>query len=221
MRRSADFMVARERLVDDLAQYRYIRDPRVREAFLRVPREEFVPPDERGDAYVDTPLPIGHGQTISAPSMIAIMLEESALAPGERVLEVGSGSGYGAALLACLVGPENVVTIERIPVLAEFARSNLARTGFGAVRVVTGDGSLGHPEGAPYDCILATAGAPGIPTAWTGQLTACGRIVAPIGRSPRGQVLVIARPREDGSLEIREGTPCAFVPLVGEQAWPA
>lgn len=194
-------------------------DSRVRDAFLRVPREEFVHAHLRRDAYYDTPLPIGYGQTISAPSMIAIMLEEAGLSPGERVLEIGTGSGYGAALLACLVGAENVVTIERLADLAEWGRSNLARTGFGAVAVEVGDGSLGHPSRAPYDCIMATAGAPSIPPAWKEQIAARGRIVAPIGRSPREQVLVIATRRPDGTFDLQEGTPCAFVPLVGAQAW--
>jgi protein-L-isoaspartate(D-aspartate) O-methyltransferase len=152
--------------------------------------------------------------------MIAIMLEEATLRAGERVLEIGTGSGYHAALLACLVGAENVVTIERIPELAAWGRLNLERTGFGAVTVVTGDGSLGHPDRAPYECILATAGAPRIPPAWATQLSVGGRILAPVGDSRYAQVLLIARRRKDGGLEVRRGTPCAFVPLVGEQAWP-
>ncbi|TLZ74742.1 MAG: protein-L-isoaspartate O-methyltransferase, partial [Methanobacteriota archaeon] len=166
------------------------------------------------------PLPIGAGQTISAPSMIGIMLDEASLEPGERVLEIGTGSGYHAALLAHLVGARNVITIERNPELASWGRSNLAGAGYGEVRVVVGDGSLGYPEGAPYDCIMATAGAPRIPDAWPPQLTARGRIVAPVGSSRHGQVLVVATRRPDGTLHTRDGTSCAFVPLVGAQAWP-
>lgn len=207
-------------MAERLVRSRYIRDPRVREAFLAVPREEFVRPEDLEDAYADAPLPIGLGQTISAPSMIAIMLEEARLEPGERVLEIGTGSGYHAALLAAIVGPPNVVTIERHPALAEWGRSNLARTGFGDVAVVVGDGSLGHPQGAPYGCIMATAGAPRIPDPWPLQLGPRGRILAPIGSSRHGQVLVVATLAPDGSLRIRESTPCAFVPLVGAQAWP-
>ena len=219
MGQTTDFASERARMVERLVRSRYIQDPRVRDAFLAVPREAFVRPEDANDAYADVPLPIGRGQTISAPSMIAIMLEEARLAPGDRVLEIGTGSGYHAALVAHIVGPQNVVSIERIPRLAEWGRSNLARTGFANVTVVVGDGSLGYPERAPYDCILATAGAPEIPDLWRHQLSPRGRIVAPIG--PRsGQVLIVATRKEDGSLEIREGTPCAFVPLIGSRAWP-
>ncbi len=220
MGRPIDFAAERARMVERLVRSRYIRDPRVQEAFRAVPREAFVLPEDRDDAYADVPLPIGLGQTISAPSMIAIMLEEARLRPGERVLEIGTGSGYHAALLAFLVGPSNVVTVERLPGLAEWGRSNLVATGFVEVTVVTGDGSLGYPERAPYDCILATAGAPRIPDAWPPQLRPGGRIVAPVGGSRHGQVLLVASRQADGTLRIREGTPCAFVPLVGAQAWP-
>jgi protein-L-isoaspartate(D-aspartate) O-methyltransferase len=219
MGEGTDFAAERARMVERLVRSRYVQDPRVRDAFLAVPREAFVRPEDAEDAYADAPLPIGRGQTISAPSMIAIMLEEARLAPGDRVLEIGTGSGYHAALVAHIAGPENVVSIERIPSLAEWARSNLARVGFSAVTVVVGDGSLGYPERAPYDCILATAGAPEIPDPWRLQLSPRGRIVAPIG--PRsGQVLIVATRRPDRSLEVREGTPCAFVPLIGARAWP-
>ena len=211
---------ARVRLVASLVRRGEIRSAAVREAFLRVPREEFVRSEDRRDAYDDTPLPIGEGQTISAPSMIAIMLEEADLRPGERVLEIGTGSGYHAALLAALVGPECVVSIERLPSLAAWGRRNLDRTGFGAVTVVTGDGSLGYAERAPYDCILATAGAPRLPAAWPKQLAERGRIVAPVGESRYAQDLLVARRRPDGGLDLRRGTPCAFVPLVGVEAWP-
>ena len=212
---------ARVRLIASLVRSGEIRTEAVRQAFLRVPREEFVRPEDRRDAYADTPLPIGEGQTISAPSMIAIMLEEATLRPGERVLEIGTGSGYHAALLAALVGPDHVVSLERIPVLAALGRRNLDGVGFDAVTLVTGDGSLGYPPRAPYDCIVGTAGAPRLPPAWPAQLSATGRIVAPIGDSPYAQDLVIARRRRDGGLDIRRGTACAFVPLVGQQAWPA
>src|SRR5947199_8313275 len=175
------FAASRARLVEQLVASRYIRDPGVRDAFLAVPREAFVRPEDADDAYADVPLPIGGGPTIWARSMVAIMLEEAGLAPGDRVLEIGTGSGYHAALVAHLVGPQNVVSIERIPRLAEWARSNLARVGLSAVTVVVGDGSLGYPERAPYDCIMATAGAPANPAACRPQLSPRGRFVAPTG----------------------------------------
>jgi len=220
MGREFDFVAERARMVDRLVRSGYIKDAPIRAAFLAVPREAFVRPEDRMAAYQDVPLPIGFGQTISAPSMIAIMLEEARLKREERVLEIGTGSGYHAALLASLVGSKNVVSIERNPSLAEWGRSNLASAGFADVSVIVGDGSLGHPNRAPYDCILATAGAPRIPDAWPPQLSPRGRIVAPIGSSPHGQVLIVATRRPDGTLDVREGTPCAFVPLVGAQAWP-
>ena len=215
-----DFAAKRASMVDRLVRSGYVRDSRVRDAFLAVPREAFVRPEDQKAAYEDVPLSIGSGQTISALSMIAIMLEEARLVPGECVLEIGTGSGYHAALLATLVGSRNVVSIERHAALAERARSILGSIGFGDVTVVVGDGSLGFPGRAPYDCLIATAGAPRIPDAWPPQLTPRGRIVAPIGASRHGQVLVVATRRPDGTLDVREGTPCAFVPLVGAKAWP-
>lgn len=215
----ADHERRRRALVESLEEAAYIRDPLVRRAFLSVPREQFLPGDLRSEAYDDAPLPLGSGQTISAPSMIAIMLEEASLRLGEHVLEVGTGSGYNAALLASIVGAREVVTIERVPALAEFGRDNLRRTGFPEVEVVVGDGSLGHPPRAPYDCIFATAGAPRIPPPWKEQAREGGRVVAPIGRSTFHQVLVVATRRPGGAWETREGTACAFVPLVGAEAW--
>jgi protein-L-isoaspartate(D-aspartate) O-methyltransferase len=219
MAKEPDFVRERTRLVEELTRSGYIRDPRVRDAFRTVAREAFVGLDDRRHAYVDSPLSIPHGQTISAPSMIAIMLEEARLRPGERVLEIGTGSGYHAALLASLAGPANVVTVERISDLAAWGRSNLVRAGFEAVEVVVGDGSLGYPLRAPYDLVIATAGAPRIAEPWAEQLSPHGRIVAPVGDSPREQVLAIANLGPDGTLRVRYGTPCAFVPLVGERAW--
>src|SRR5207244_12664657 len=131
----------------------YIQDSRVRDAFLAVPREMFVRPEDANDAYADVPLPIGRGQTISAPSMIAIMLEEAQLAPGDRVLEIGTGSGYHAALVAHLVGPHNVASIETIPRLAEWGRLSLARPGVAAV-TVAGLGNAGVAEPPPPLCAL-------------------------------------------------------------------
>jgi len=214
-----DLDARRRSLVASLERSNYIKDPNVRRAFLAVPREEFLPPDLRADAYIDTPLPIGAGQTISAPSMIAIMLEAAHLEEGHAVLDVGTGSGYNAALLASIAGPANVTSVERLPDLAAFGRDNLRRTGFREVEVVVGDGTLGHPPRAPYDCIMATAGAPRIPRPWRDQTKVGGRIVAPIGRSTFSQVLTIATLGPGGRWEVREDTPCAFVPLVGAEGW--
>jgi len=208
----------RRELVHRLEEWGYVASPAVRAAFLKIPRERFVPEDVRGSAYNDAPLPIGHGQTISAPSMIAIMLEEAGLRPGEAVLELGTGSGYNAALLAELVGPHRVVTVERIPELAEVGRQNLEAAGY-RVEVVVGDGTLGHPPRAPYDCVFATAGAPRIPGPWREQTRVGGRIVAPIGRGRLSQVLVTARRVSESKWDVKEGTPCAFVPLIGAHGW--
>jgi protein-L-isoaspartate(D-aspartate) O-methyltransferase len=209
---------SRRELVARLERQGYVTTPAVRDAFLRVPRERFVPEDRRGAAYDDEPLPIGHGQTISAPSMIAIMLEEAGLRAGEGVLEVGTGSGYNAALLAGLAGPGRVVSLERIPELAAFGRGNLEALGL-RVEVVVGDGTIGYPPRSPYDCVFATAGAPRIPAAWMEQTKVGGRIIAPIGRSRLSQILVTARRVAESKWDVQEGTPCAFVPMIGKQGW--
>jgi len=215
-----DWERERQGLVHKLLEWEYVKSPAVKAAFLRVPRERFIPEDLRGSAYDDAPLPIGHGQTISAPSMIAIMLEEAELKPGEHVLEIGAGCGYNAALLADIVGQDRVVSVERIPELAETARANLTACGY-RVEVVVGDGSMGHPPKAPYDCVIATAGAPRIPKAWKEQTTVGGRVVAPVGGSRLNQVLVTARRLSESKWDIREGTACAFVPLIGTEGWRA
>jgi len=215
-----DFEKQRRALVDRLVEWEYVKSPAVRAAFMKVPRERFVPEDVRASAYDDTPLPIGHGQTISAPSMIAIMLEEADLKPGEKVLEIGTGCGYNAALLAELAGPDRVVSVERIPGLADLARANLAACEY-RVEVVVGDGTEGHPPRAPYDCVFATAGAPRIPKPWNEQTRVGGRIVAPVGKSRMTQVLITARRTSESEWNVHEGTPCAFVPLIGAQGWKA
>ena len=213
-----DFAREREALVRGLVRSGYVKSPAVEGAFRTVPRERFVTPDLQGDAYADTPLPIPLGQTISAPSMIAIMLEEADLRRGFKVLDVGTGSGYNAALLTAIIGAENVVSIERHAELLDFARGNLAAAGH-AVRLVVGDGTLGYPPEAPYDRIVVTAGAPRIAKSWIAQTKIGGRIVAPIGRSTFSQTLVIATKTAEDQVVKREGTACAFVPLVGKEGW--
>ena len=189
---------------------RGIRDERVLAALATVPREQFVPERLRRHAYADRALPIGSGQTISQPFMVATMLEALAL-DGGRVLDVGTGSGYQAALLAELA--DEVVTIERVPELAEEARQTLERTGYGDVDVRVGDGTLGVPERAPFDGIVVAAAAPAVPEMLYEQLAPGGRIVVPVG-SRRDQWLETVERRPDGPVRSRT-VPCRFVPLLG------
>jgi len=195
---------------------RSIRDPLVLEAMRRVPRERFVPARLRALAYADRALPIACGQTISQPYMVARTLELARLRPGARVLDVGTGSGYQAAVLAEL-GAE-VVSIERLEALGRDARARLRELGYPTVEVVIGDGSLGWPRGAPYDAIVCAAAAPALPPAWREQLRVGGRAVAPIGdrRSQRLTVVVRASPER---FEASAAGACAYVPLVGEQGF--
>ncbi|HKZ63738.1 MAG TPA: protein-L-isoaspartate(D-aspartate) O-methyltransferase [Thermoplasmata archaeon] len=213
------FESARKDLVGALTREGHIRSAGVERAFRTVPRERFVTQDLLRKAYYDTPLPIPMGQTISAPSMIAIMLEEADLGAGQKVLDVGTGSGYNAALLSEIVGSANVVSVERHADLAEFARHNLASAGYAGVRLAVADGTLGYEPEAPYDRIVVTAGAPRLARSWVRQTKVGGMIVAPIGRSTFSQVLVIATKTAEDRVVEREGTPCAFVPLVGKEGW--
>lgn len=215
-----DFSVERRRLVESLIAEGILRTPEVIHAFLKVPREEFVPPELRDYAYDDRPLPIGYGQTISAPHMVAIMTEELSPRCGNKVLEVGTGSGYQAAILAEIVKPEgHVWTIERVKELVEFARYNLRRTGYDKyVTVVHGDGSLGLPEYAPYDRIMVTAAAPSIPENLVKQLKSGGRMVIPVG-GRYYQVLKIVDKDESSSIRVSNSVPCIFVPLIGRNGF--
>jgi protein-L-isoaspartate(D-aspartate) O-methyltransferase len=195
---------------------RGIADARVLDAMRRVPREEFVPTPARSDAYADRALPIGGGQTISQPYMVAVMSESLRLTGRERVLDVGTGSGYQAAILAELA--REVITIERVPQLADAARARLAALGYGNVEVLVGDGTVGVPSRAPYDGILVAAAAPRAPVALKDQLSAAGgRLVIPVGPAEQQVLIVITR---DGDCFTESfGTGCVFVPLVGEQGW--
>lgn len=203
----------REQLLDRLR--RYIRDERVLEAIARVPREQFVPQKLRGSAYTDTALPLGYGATISQPTMVARLCEELLLQGTERVLDVGTGSGYQAAVLAELAA--EVVSIERVPELAEQARRNLAAAGYAAIDVVIGDGTLGVPERAPYDAIAVAAAAPEPPRALYEQLAEGGRLAVPVG-SRRGQRLEIVARGPTGPAVTRS-VSCRFVPLVGREGF--
>jgi protein-L-isoaspartate(D-aspartate) O-methyltransferase len=205
----------RARMVEHQLRGRDIVDRRVLEAMERVPREEFVPEDLRDRAFDDAALPIGAGQTISQPYMVARIAEELGLDGDERVLDVGTGSGYQAAVLAELA--DEVHTIERIPELAEVARANLAAAGYGDVEVHVGDGSRGLPSHAPYDAIAVAAAAPGFPQALYDQLRPGGRLVVPIG-GRRGQRLQVIVRSPEGPAVVRS-LPCRFVPLVGEEGF--
>ncbi|NYT02912.1 MAG: protein-L-isoaspartate(D-aspartate) O-methyltransferase [Methanosarcinales archaeon] len=193
-------------------------DPRVIQAMSRVPRECFVPEELRAVAYEDRPLPIGCGQTISAPHMVAIMCEILDLREGMTVLEVGTGQGYHAAVMAELVGPSgHVYTIERIPELAEQARKNLQKVGAANITVVLGDGSRGLAEHAPYDRISVAASAPEIPPPLKEQLKPGGKLVIPVGSALQELMLVV---RVNGYHEERR-MGVIFVPLLGEHGFKA
>lgn len=207
-----------ETLVDALKRYGYIRSPEVEEAFQKVDREKFVLPEYRNRAYSDTPLPILCGQTISAPSMIAIMLEVAQLEKGLDVLEIGCGSGYNGALLAEIVGKEHVITIERIPELAEWGKKNLEAAGY-HIKVVVEDGTLGYSEGAPYDRIISTAAAPRIPQPWMDQIKVQGLIICPVGSKYWYQELEVVRKTEQGDMKTTRHGGCAFVPLIGKEGF--
>ena len=203
-------------MVEQQLRSRDVEDERVLEAMERVPRERFVPPELAHRAYDDTALPIGHGQTISQPYMVARICEALELHGPERVLDVGTGSGYQAAVLAELA--REVHTIERIPELAELARTSLEAAGYGErVAVHVGDGTLGVPEHAPYDAIAVAAAAPDLPATLYDQLRERGRLVVPVGGRLGQQLLAIVRSPE-GPAVIRS-VPCRFVPLVGDEGF--
>ncbi len=210
------FEIERARMVDQLRAFG-ISDLRVLEAFRRVPREEFVPEEARGLAYADMPLPIGSNQTISQPYVVALTIEAMRLDGTEHVLEIGTGSGYAAALLGMIA--REVETVERLPELAASAAERLVRLGFDNVHVHTGDGSLGWPEGAPYQAICVAAAAPRPPPALLDQLAIGGRLVIPHG-SPMSQQLACIHRRDQFSYDETDLGAVRFVPLVGAEGWP-
>jgi protein-L-isoaspartate(D-aspartate) O-methyltransferase len=206
----------RERMVARQLEDRAVADARVLAAMREVPRHLFVSDDLADAAYDDRALPIGGGQTISQPYVVALMLEALAVQPGERALEVGAGSGYAAALLARLA--REVVAIERDPQLCEEARRRLAELGVANIEVHAADGTLGWPARAPFDAILVSAGGPHVPPALEAQLAPGGRLVMPVG-ARREQSLVRLVRRAGGEIERQELGEVAFVPLVGEQGF--
>jgi protein-L-isoaspartate(D-aspartate) O-methyltransferase len=204
-------------MVRTQVESRDVRDPRVLDAMRRVPRHLFVPSASLYAAYEDHPVAIGHGQTISQPYIVAFMTELLELRGPERVLEIGTGSGYQAAILCELAAA--VYSVERIPQLAERARAALAQRGYSNVSVRLGDGSMGWPEEAPFDRILVAAASPEVPSALREQLADNGLIVVPVGDLRGAQDLVIAR-RTGSTISLRTSIGCRFVPLLGRGAFP-
>jgi protein-L-isoaspartate(D-aspartate) O-methyltransferase len=203
-------------MVDSQLRRRGIRDQRVLNAMLLIPREEFVAADNRDNAYVDTPLPIGYGQTITQPYMTALMAELLELHGAEKVLDVGTGSGYHAAVLGALA--RQVISIERIPELASLARANLRRAGLDSnIAIVCGDGSLGVPAESPFDAISVAAASPQTPPALLAQLKDPGILVIPVGGRDDQDLHVIRR--EHGKITARVASGCRFVPLLGREGW--
>ncbi len=207
-----DFESARRRMVERQIAARGITSPRVLEAFLEVPRHLFVPPEQRVYAYQDGPLSIGLGQTISQPYIVAYMTDKLALQGDEKVLEIGTGSGYQAAILSLLAS--EVHTIERHPELAELAGRVLEGLGYDNIIIHQGDGTQGLPEQAPFQAVIVTAAAPLVPPPLLDQLAEGGRLIMPVG-GRGGQLLQLYR-REGGEIRREDLTPVAFVPLIGE-----
>jgi len=207
------FTNLRQQMVESHLRLRGVTDERVLQAMGRVPRHEFAPERYRDQAYEDHPLPISEGQTISQPYIVALMLEALALSPEDKVLEVGTGSGYVTALLAELV--EQVISIERHPSLGDQARQLLADLGYGNVRVIAGDGSRGVAEFAPYNAIIVSAAAPRLPPELVEQLAEGGRMIVPVGEGDSQQLLLVSR--ENGQIVTRYRELCRFVPLISDK----
>lgn len=210
-----DFASLRERMVEEQLIPRGISEPSVLETFKKVERHKFVPKEFLDSSYSDHPLPIGSGQTISQPYIVALMTESLRLTGKEKVLEIGTGSGYQAAILAELSA--KVCSVERISVLAERAAKTLAEIGYKNIEIDVRDGSLGWEEHAPYDAIMITASCPGRPKALLNQLADGGRLIAPIGGA-FGQVLTLYE-KEGDTINTREICGCVFVPLIGKEGW--
>ena len=210
-----DFAALRERMVSEQIAARGLTDPALLAAFRAVPREMFVAPEFAADAYGDHPLPIDAGQTISQPYIVALMIDAAGVGRGDRVLEVGAGSGYAAALLGHLAA--EVIAVERHAELADAARIRIARLARANVSIVIGDGTAGWPDGAPFDAILTAAGAERVPPALIDQLSPGGRLLIPLGAPGGIQKLVKLTKGGDGSAVHEELCAVRFVPLIGEQ----
>lgn len=212
----SDYSIARRRMVEEQVVARGINDQRVVEAMLRVPRHLFVPDALAAQAYSDFPLPIGERQTISQPYMVGLMSEALQLKGGEKVLEIGTGSGYQAAVLALLA--RQVFSLERIPALARQARRTLDKCGFARVNVRVTDGTFGWEDEAPFDGIMVTAGAPSVPQSYRVQLAIGGRLVIPVGDRVSQTLVRVTRLGETSFREERL-VGCRFVPLIGDHGW--
>jgi len=213
--REERFAAQRRVMVEEQLRSRGIRDPRVLEAMERVPRHEFVAPEYEAQVYEDHPIPIGSGQTVSQPYIVAAMLESLKLSPGDVVLEVGTGSGYQTALLSQLAA--RVYSIERHPELAEEAGGRLESLGYNNVIVFVGDGSQGLPEYAPFDAITVGAAAPRIPEPLFQQLRNGGRMILPVGTSESQELWLVTK--EDGAPNVTRMEACRFVPLIGSEGF--
>jgi len=210
-----DFDLARKSMIDSQLRARGIQSSDVLRAMEKVPRHLFVPEELQEHAYEDHPLSIGYGQTISQPYMVAIMTELMDIKPTDKVLEIGTGSGYQTAILAELAN--YVVSIERIKELAEQAKRRLENLGYTNIEIICGDGSLGYPPAAPYDAIIVTAGSPEVPESLKKQLNDGGRLVIPVGSSNLQVLLKITKHGEEYLVE--KHTTCIFVPLIGDEGW--
>jgi len=211
-----NFAEQRDRMVEEQLKARGIMDERLLAAFRKVPRHSFVPEEFQSQAYTDHPLPIGVGQTISQPYMVALMTSCLQLHGHERVLEIGAGSGYQTAILAELA--LEVFSVERLPELLRAASERLSALGYLNVHLTTGNGSLGWPEQAPYEAIVVTAAAPDIPAPLLAQLADPGRMVLPVG--PQDAQMLIEVEQRRGTITQREIASCVFVPLCGRHGWP-
>jgi protein-L-isoaspartate(D-aspartate) O-methyltransferase len=202
-------------MVERQIEARGIRNPRVLAAMRDVPRHLFIPPPYDRAAYEDSPLPIGNGQTISQPYIVALMTELLKPEPDDNVLEIGTGCGYQSAILSHLV--KKVTSVERIPAVADLARSNLKALGYSNIEIITTDGTLGYPENAPYDGIIITAATPSVPKPLIDQLAENGRLVAPVGGRDVQELVVLSNHNGVISQESHGGV--RFVPLIGEHGW--
>jgi protein-L-isoaspartate(D-aspartate) O-methyltransferase len=212
-----DFAAEREAMVERQIESRGITDPKILEAFRAVPREEFLSSEYRDLAYGDHPLPIEAGQTISQPYIVALMIKAAEVKPGDKVLEVGAGSGYAAAVMSRIAG--SVLAIERQPDLVAIASERMRRLGYDNVRIVEGDGTRGWPDEAPFDAIVAAASGSHVPETLVEQLAPGGRIVMPVGEPDWVQKLVKVTRGPAGKLIKEDLGGVRFVPLIGEEGW--